>query len=266
MPAVAPAAPGLTATLRCCGDTLVAEDFPQIRAQVEGIVLSGPSEGVAEPEAEPAGAASPGNPDFTRLPTERPKSEQGRAQFGVLRALDERGNVWVTGPGGVCVFDPDGNRYLDGLSSLFCCQIGYSFGEEMASVAGEQLSTLAFNTNWGTAHPPAIRLAAALADQAKAHQQAGREASGQGFASLDEARAAVLAPEEQADLAATVESWITTLAGLDAAGAAGDPAGLAPGARGEAVFRLTAPAAPGPGSTPTSKGTGPAPRAGCRPS
>jgi len=24
--------------------------------------------------------------------------------------LDERGNVWVTGPGGVCVFDPDGNH------------------------------------------------------------------------------------------------------------------------------------------------------------
>ena len=30
----------------------------------------------------------------------------------------------------------------------------------------QQLSTLAFNTNWATAHPPAIRLAAALADRA----------------------------------------------------------------------------------------------------
>ena len=67
---------------------------------------------------------------------------------------------------GVYVFDTDGKRYLDGLSSLFCCQVGYSFGEEMAAVAGEQLSTLAFNTNWATAHPPAIRLAAALAERA----------------------------------------------------------------------------------------------------
>jgi adenosylmethionine-8-amino-7-oxononanoate aminotransferase len=67
---------------------------------------------------------------------------------------------------GPYVFDTDGKRYLDGLSSLFCCQIGYSFGEEMASVAGEQLSTLSFNTNWGTAHPPAIKLAAALAERA----------------------------------------------------------------------------------------------------
>jgi adenosylmethionine-8-amino-7-oxononanoate aminotransferase len=67
---------------------------------------------------------------------------------------------------GAYVFDTDGNRYFDGLSSLFCCQIGYSFGEEMAAVASQQLSTLAFNTNWATAHPPAIRLAAALADRA----------------------------------------------------------------------------------------------------
>src|SRR4051795_11864390 len=67
---------------------------------------------------------------------------------------------------GAYVFDTDGNRYFDGLSSLFCCQIGYSFGEEMAAVASSQLSTLAFNTNWATAHPPAIRLAAALADRA----------------------------------------------------------------------------------------------------
>jgi adenosylmethionine-8-amino-7-oxononanoate aminotransferase len=67
---------------------------------------------------------------------------------------------------GPYVFDTEGRRYLDGLSSLFCCQLGYSFGEEMAAVAGEQLTTLAFNTNWGTAHPPAIRLAAALAERA----------------------------------------------------------------------------------------------------
>jgi adenosylmethionine-8-amino-7-oxononanoate aminotransferase len=67
---------------------------------------------------------------------------------------------------GCYVFDTEGNRYFDGLSSLFCCQIGYSFGEEMASVASAQLSTLAFNTNWATAHPPAIQLATALAERA----------------------------------------------------------------------------------------------------
>ncbi|MGH2873657.1 MAG: aspartate aminotransferase family protein [Solirubrobacteraceae bacterium] len=65
---------------------------------------------------------------------------------------------------GPYVFDTDGNRYVDGLSSLFCAQIGYSYGEEMAAVAGEQLSRLAFNTLWGTAHPAALKLADRLAE------------------------------------------------------------------------------------------------------
>jgi adenosylmethionine-8-amino-7-oxononanoate aminotransferase len=67
---------------------------------------------------------------------------------------------------GAYVFDSDGKRYLDGLSSLFCSQIGYSYGEEMAAVAAEQITKLAFNTNWGTAHPPAIELAEAIAERA----------------------------------------------------------------------------------------------------
>src|SRR3954464_2681794 len=67
---------------------------------------------------------------------------------------------------GPYVFDTKGKRYVDALSSLFCAQIGYSFGEEMAATAASQLTTLAFNTNWGPAHPPAIELAARLADLA----------------------------------------------------------------------------------------------------
>ena len=67
---------------------------------------------------------------------------------------------------GAYVFDTHGRRYVDGLSSLFCAQIGYSYGEEMATVAGEQLTKLAFNTLWGTAHPAALELADRLADLA----------------------------------------------------------------------------------------------------
>jgi adenosylmethionine-8-amino-7-oxononanoate aminotransferase len=60
---------------------------------------------------------------------------------------------------GPYVFDTHGRRYVDGLSSLFCAQIGYSYGSEMAAVATEQLERLAFNTMWSTAHPPALELA-----------------------------------------------------------------------------------------------------------
>lgn len=64
---------------------------------------------------------------------------------------------------GPYVYDTRGRRYLDALSSLFCAQIGYSYGAEMARVATAQLEHLAFNTNWATAHPPSIRLAQRLA-------------------------------------------------------------------------------------------------------
>jgi adenosylmethionine-8-amino-7-oxononanoate aminotransferase len=64
---------------------------------------------------------------------------------------------------GPYVFDTQGRRYIDALSSLFCAQLGYSYGEEMAQVAAQQLTTLAFNTNWATAHPAAIELAERLA-------------------------------------------------------------------------------------------------------
>ena len=82
-------------------------------------------------------------------------SKQGIADLLVL----ERGE-------GPYVFDTRGRRYIDALSSLFCAQLGYSYGEEMASAAASQLTTLAFNTNWGTAHPPSIELAERLAELA----------------------------------------------------------------------------------------------------
>ena len=67
---------------------------------------------------------------------------------------------------GPYVFDTRGRRYIDGLSSLFCCQLGYSHGAEFARVASEQLERLPFNTNWATATPVAIELAAKLAELA----------------------------------------------------------------------------------------------------
>jgi len=63
---------------------------------------------------------------------------------------------------GPYVFDTRGRRYIDSLSSLFCAQIGYSYGEEMVAAIAEQLEKLAFSTNWGAAHPAAIELAERL--------------------------------------------------------------------------------------------------------
>ena len=67
---------------------------------------------------------------------------------------------------GVFVVDSHGRRHLDGLSSLFCAQLGYAFGEEMAEAAREQLVRLPFATVWGVAHPAALELSARLAELA----------------------------------------------------------------------------------------------------
>jgi adenosylmethionine-8-amino-7-oxononanoate aminotransferase len=77
--------------------------------------------------------------------------------------LGEHPTVPVLERGEGCyVWDQDGKRYLDGLSALFCCQIGYG-RQELADAAAAQMATLPFATNWGYAHQPAIDLAAALA-------------------------------------------------------------------------------------------------------
>src|SRR6478736_1220205 len=65
---------------------------------------------------------------------------------------------------GVFVVDSLGRRHLDGLSNLFCAQLGYAFGSEMAEVASRQLIELPFATNWGVAHPAAVELASRLAE------------------------------------------------------------------------------------------------------
>jgi adenosylmethionine-8-amino-7-oxononanoate aminotransferase len=60
----------------------------------------------------------------------------------------------------------DGRRHFDGLSGLFCAQLGYSFGEEIMRNALAEVAELPYYTNWGFAHPPSIELAATVASLA----------------------------------------------------------------------------------------------------
>ncbi|MCX5061963.1 MULTISPECIES: aminotransferase class III-fold pyridoxal phosphate-dependent enzyme [unclassified Streptomyces] len=64
---------------------------------------------------------------------------------------------------GPYVEDADGRRYIDGLSGLYCCQLGYSYGPEFAEAAERQLRELCYSPLWtGSAHPTAIELAERL--------------------------------------------------------------------------------------------------------
>jgi adenosylmethionine-8-amino-7-oxononanoate aminotransferase len=66
---------------------------------------------------------------------------------------------------GCYVWDEHGNRYLDGLSSLFCVNIGHGRAD-VAQAGADQARELGFFTNWSYAHPRAIELAEKVASLA----------------------------------------------------------------------------------------------------
>ena len=66
---------------------------------------------------------------------------------------------------GCHVYDAHGKRYLDGLSALFCVNIGHG-RTDVAQAGADQAAELGFFTNWSYAHPRAIELAAKLAELA----------------------------------------------------------------------------------------------------
>jgi adenosylmethionine-8-amino-7-oxononanoate aminotransferase len=63
---------------------------------------------------------------------------------------------------GPYVYDEHGNRYLDGLSGLFCSNAGHG-RTELGQAAARQVEELDFTTLWSYAHPRAIELAARIA-------------------------------------------------------------------------------------------------------
>jgi adenosylmethionine-8-amino-7-oxononanoate aminotransferase len=63
---------------------------------------------------------------------------------------------------GCYVWDEHGNRYLDGLSSLFCVNLGHG-RVDIAQAGADQASRIDYFSTWSYAHPPAIELAAKIA-------------------------------------------------------------------------------------------------------
>src|SRR5215210_6178258 len=83
--------------------------------------------------------------------------------FTRMGAYDEEHEIPILVRGdGPYVWDEEGNRYLDGLSALFCVNAGHG-RTELGEAAAEQIAKLGFYTNWSYAHPPAIELAERIA-------------------------------------------------------------------------------------------------------
>jgi len=79
-------------------------------------------------------------------------------------ALNKKGARIITSANGVYIHDSEGQKILDGMAGLWCVNLGYG-RKEMAEVAYRQSMELPFyNTFFQTSHPPALLLAAKLAE------------------------------------------------------------------------------------------------------
>jgi adenosylmethionine-8-amino-7-oxononanoate aminotransferase len=83
--------------------------------------------------------------------------------FTRMGAYDEEHEVPIIVRGEGChVWDDKGNKYFDGLSALFCVNIGHGRAD-VAQAGADQAKELGFFTNWSYAHPKSIELAARIA-------------------------------------------------------------------------------------------------------
>jgi adenosylmethionine-8-amino-7-oxononanoate aminotransferase len=85
--------------------------------------------------------------------------------FTRMSAYDDHEIPIIVRGEGCYVYDEHGNRYLDGLSALFCVNIGHGRAD-VVQAGAEQAKELGFFTNWSYAHPRAIELAARVAELA----------------------------------------------------------------------------------------------------
>ena len=84
--------------------------------------------------------------------------------FTDFRALAAEGSRIITRAEGVYLYDSEGRQILDGMSGLWCVNIGYG-RNELADAAARQMRELPFyNSFFKSAHPPAIELARQLAE------------------------------------------------------------------------------------------------------
>jgi putrescine aminotransferase len=84
-------------------------------------------------------------------------------------ALAKRGVRVITSARGVMLTDSEGQEILDGMSGLWCCNIGHG-RTELADAAYQQMLQLSYyNTFFMTSHPPVIALAERIAQLSPEH-------------------------------------------------------------------------------------------------
>jgi putrescine aminotransferase len=77
---------------------------------------------------------------------------------------EKGGSRIITHADGIYIYDSEGNKILDGMSGLWCVNLGYG-REELVEAAAEQMRELPYyNSFFQCTHPPAIELSELLSD------------------------------------------------------------------------------------------------------
>ncbi|WP_338143936.1 aminotransferase class III-fold pyridoxal phosphate-dependent enzyme, partial [Bowmanella dokdonensis] len=70
---------------------------------------------------------------------------------------------------GAYIFEANGHRLLDGMSGLWCCNLGYSQPRINQAIAAQLEELPYYNTFFQCTHPRATELAQAICNKAPAH-------------------------------------------------------------------------------------------------
>ncbi len=83
-----------------------------------------------------------------------------------LATAAKKGDLVITKGSGYHVFDSDGNKYIDGISGMWCVNIGYG-NQEMAETIAKQVEQLVYYTSFGSmTNPLSAELAKVLSELA----------------------------------------------------------------------------------------------------
>jgi len=114
--------------------------------------------------AKPGGAEEPHDYDTAALQQE--DSAHYLHPFTDHKALAAHGARVIVRGEGIYIWDSEGKRILDGMSGLWCVNVGYG-RKELADAAYRQMLELPFyNSFFNTVNVPAIKLASALVELA----------------------------------------------------------------------------------------------------
>lgn len=86
-------------------------------------------------------------------------SEHLLLNFTDMGEYTQAGSKMIVSGRGCDVVDHRGRHFIDGLSGLFCTNLGHGFGAEVGAAAQAQLAELPFTPTWYLAHPSVARLA-----------------------------------------------------------------------------------------------------------